>query len=112
MTLGMQDCKPTTTPVSAGSKLIKATEQDECVDQRQYQSALGNLMYLVVSTRPDISLPQGHKDLGILYSKAELDSCIGYADADWAGDEDDQKSISGYIFLLSGGAISWKSQKQ
>ena len=138
VTLGMQDCKPVKTPVSAGNKLIKATEQDECIDQRQYQSAVGSLMYLAVSTRPDISYSigslarfnskptkehwvalkrvlrylKGTKDLGILYSKAEKDSCIGYTDADWAGDQDDRRSISGYVFLLSGGAISWKSQKQ
>ena len=138
VTLGMQDCKPVKTPVSAGNKLVKATEQDECIDQRQYQSAVGSLMYLAVSTRPDISYSvgslarfnskptkehwvalkrvlrylKGTKDLGILYSKAEKDSCIGYTDADWAGDQDDRKSISGYVFLLSGGAISWESQKQ
>ena len=138
MTLGMQDCKPVKTPISAGNKLVKATEQDECVDQKQYQSAVGSLMYLAVSTRPDISYSvgslarfnskptkehwvalkrvlrylKGTKDLGILYSKAEKDSCIGYTDADWAGDQDDRRSISGYVFLLSGGAISWKSQKR
>ena len=38
--------------------------------------------------------------------------CIGYTDTDWAGDVDDCKSTSGYIFLLCGGAVSWKSQKQ
>ena len=49
---------------------------------------------------------------GILYSKTGPDSCIGYTGADWAGDQDDRKSISDYMFLLCGGAISWKSQKQ
>ena len=29
----------------------------------------------------------------------------------WAGDVDDRKSTSGYLFLLCGGAVSWKSQK-
>ena len=97
LNLGMQDCTPMKTPVSAGNKLIKASEEDECVDQKQYQSAAGSLTYLAVSTRPDIlysvcslarfnSKPtkehwvalrcilryrKGTKDLGILYSKAE-----------------------------------------
>jgi len=36
----------------------------------------------------------------------------GYTDDDWQGDLDDQKSMSGYIFTLAGGAISWCSRKQ
>src|SRR5450432_4798098 len=36
----------------------------------------------------------------------------GFTDSDWAGDKDSRKSTSGYIFLLYGGAISWKSTKQ
>ena len=34
-----------------------------------------------------------------------------YSDTDW-GDLDDRKSISGYVFLISGGAVSWRSKKQ
>jgi hypothetical protein len=36
----------------------------------------------------------------------------GYTDADWAGDMDERKSTSGYVFLLNGCAISWRSKKQ
>jgi len=36
----------------------------------------------------------------------------GFTDSDWAGDVDSRKSTSGYVFLLYGGAISWKSTKQ
>src|SRR3954468_17867296 len=36
----------------------------------------------------------------------------GYTDADWAGDLDERKSTSAYVFLLNGGAISWRSKKQ
>ena len=137
-THGMQNCKPVNTPVSIGNKFVKANEEDEPVNQRQYQSAVGSLMYLAVSTRPDISYAvsslarfsckptnehwtalkrllrylKGTTNLGILYSNTGMDKCIGYIDADWAGNQDDRKSTSGYIFLLCGGAISWKSQKQ
>ena len=50
--------------------------------------------------------------LGLLYKKNELKSCVGFSDADWAGDLDDRKSTSGYIFQLRGTAISWRSKKQ
>ena len=36
----------------------------------------------------------------------------GYYDADWARDEHDRTSRSGYVFLLAGGVISWWSGKQ
>jgi len=36
----------------------------------------------------------------------------GFTDSDWAGDKDTRKSTSGYIFLLYGGAVSWKSTRQ
>ena len=37
---------------------------------------------------------------------------MGYSDADWAGDLDDQRSTSGYLFHLSGAAVSWRSKRQ
>ena len=36
----------------------------------------------------------------------------GYSDTDWGGDPDESRSISGYVFTLSGEAISWYSKKQ
>ena len=37
---------------------------------------------------------------------------VGYSDSDFVGRPDSRKSTSGYIFLLVGGAISWRSAKQ
>lgn len=35
-----------------------------------------------------------------------------YVDADYAGDRDNMKSISAYVFTLSNSCVSWKSQLQ
>ena len=37
---------------------------------------------------------------------------VSFTDSDWAGDLDTRKSTSGFVFLLHGGAVSWKSTKQ
>jgi len=37
---------------------------------------------------------------------------ISYSDIDFAGCVDSYKSTSGYIFMMAGGAISWRSVKQ
>ena len=35
-----------------------------------------------------------------------------YVDASWDTDPDDSKSYFGYMFILNGGAVSWRSSKQ
>jgi hypothetical protein len=36
----------------------------------------------------------------------------GAVDSDWAGDTDTRQSHTGYVLMLNGGAISWKSRRQ
>jgi len=36
----------------------------------------------------------------------------GWVDADWAGDTDTRRSHTGYILMINGGPISWKSRRQ
>ncbi|KAF2324247.1 hypothetical protein GH714_011113 [Hevea brasiliensis] len=36
----------------------------------------------------------------------------GYVDSDWAGNAEDMKSTSGYLFFLGSGPFSWISKKQ
>ena len=52
----------------------------------------------------------GTPDFGLLY--LANDNIAGFSDADWAGDHDDQKPTSGFVFMMSGAAISWNSKKQ
>jgi hypothetical protein len=103
-----------------------------------YASAVGCLQYAQVCTRPDLAFAmgvlgrhqsnpgkehwmkvnkafrhlQGTKDLMLTYRRSDSLEIKGYSDADYAGDRDDRKSTSGYIFTLAGGAISWRSSKQ
>jgi hypothetical protein len=103
-----------------------------------YASAVGSLQYAQVCTRPDLAFitgvlaryqdnpgiehwkmekkamcyVQGTKHYMLTYRSSDYLEIKGYSDADYAGDRDDRKSTSGYIFTLAGGAISWRSSKQ
>ena len=123
---GLQDSKPVSTPVDTSSK---TTDTDECVGKTTYQSALGSLLYVSTGTRPDITYAVSNvakycsnpskqhwtavkriirylkktKHYGLLYSRSKSKKCL---DSDYAGDLDDRKSTSGYLFKLAGAAIS------
>ena len=103
-----------------------------------YASAIGSLMYAQVCTRPHIAFIvnvlgrylsnprhdhwvaakkvmrylQRTKDFMLVYRRVDNLEVVGYSDSDFSGCSDDRKSTSGYIFMLVGGAISWKSVKQ
>ena len=132
----MDNCKSVASPVESGTKLIKGKDGDQLVDQELYQSAVGSLLYLSTKTQPDIAFAVGNVarfsskptkfhwtavkrimrylsgtlDHGLLYQNG--DSITGYSDADWAGDQNDRKSTSGFVFMMSGAAVSWNSKKQ
>ena len=120
----------------------KTQEEEEDMSRVPYASAVGSLMYVMVCTRPDIaqavgvlsrfmSKPgkehltavkrvfrylSGTSDYGLCYQERpglyRVLDIHGFVDADWAGDLDQRRSTSGYVFNLFGGAISWTSKKQ
>ncbi len=47
-----------------------------------------------------------------MYGGKGTSELVGYVDSDFAGDQDSRKSTTGYVFLLSGIAVSWGSKKQ
>jgi hypothetical protein len=57
----------------------------------------------------------GTQTLGITYHTSQDDNdenlFHSFSDAAYAN-QDNNKSTSGYVFLASGGAITWKSKKQ
>ena len=59
----------------------------------------------------------GTRDLCISYrgasaSTSVVTNLIGYCDADWGSDVDHRRSITGYVFTLAHGAISWQAKTQ
>ena len=48
----------------------------------------------------------------LMYRQTDNLDLVGYFDADFACYVDSRKSTSGYIFIMAGGAVSWRSVKQ
>ena len=48
----------------------------------------------------------------LTYKRVEVLELVAYTDSDLVGCIDDHKLTSGYIFMLAGGTVSWKSAKQ
>src|SRR5947207_3011429 len=133
----MQDSNPASAPLSAGTKLIKATITDVVTDERDYQSIVGSQMYAMLGTRPDLTQSiqqisqycqkptkthEKSAKQGLRYLKGMMDEGITYngnlglnlkcwSDANW-GAEEGRESVSGFVFTLAGGAMSWSSKKQ
>ena len=101
-----------------------------------YHKAVGSLMYATLGTRPDICYTVqtvskfnnkpglahweavkrifkyliGTKNLWLSYGSL-MKELLGYADADSSMSED-RRAISGYTFMVNGGAVSWSTKQQ
>jgi hypothetical protein len=135
---GMQDCSPVATPMQPGTTLQNddGTVKLQGKETTWYKQLVGSLMYLMTATRPDLAYTmsrlskffeqpsemhanaakrvlrylKGTTGKGIKYNGNGV--FAGYTDADFAGDVDDRKSTGGFVFILHGGAVSWKAKKQ
>ena len=133
---GMDNCNPIAIPMELGAKLSKL-EGGNAVDATEYRSLIGSLRYLTC-TRSDIMFAvgvasrfmedprashmkaakrilryvKGTEQLGLHYSKTNDFLLTGYVDSDWAGDVDDRKSTTGFVFYMGGTAFTWMSRKQ
>jgi hypothetical protein len=138
----MQHCNPCTTPMEAGTLMLakdRPTTPDPVL-RRKFQECVGTLQYLATWTRPDLqfctnelskhlSNPgtphwnaakrvlrylKGTSSLGLTYTRNLPNSnrLTAYADADWATCTETRRSVSGYVTILNGAAVSWKSKKQ
>ena len=138
----MQDCKPISTPLPVSFKLsssMSPSNEEGRMEMSRvpYASAVESLMFAMICTRPDIAHAvgvvsrymanpgrehwnavkrilryiKGTSDVALCYGG--LDFIVrGYVDSDYAGDLDRSKSTTGYVFTLTGGAVSWVSKLQ
>lgn len=134
---GLEESKTRAIPLSPATKL---TSEGNLLDQSiyPYSQLVGSLLYLSVTSRPDIAYTvgalsrymakptmqhwqaakgllrylAGTANYGITFGAAADASLKAYCDADYAGDVDTRRSTTGYVFVLNGGAISWSSKRQ
>ncbi|GJV45119.1 MEI2-like protein 2 [Tanacetum coccineum] len=74
-----------------------------------YAWAVGSIMYAVRCTRPDVVFAQNITSRFQRNPELRV-SC--YTDAGYLTNADDLKSHTGYVFVLNGGVVDWKSTKQ
>lgn len=132
----MENCKMVSTPIETNSYFPPSSVTEES-KTLPYQNLIGALLYLAVSTRPDISFAVSYlsqfntcynkthwkaakrvlrylkatQNYGIKY-RQNSENLYGMADADWGGDKTDRRSFTGIVYNLSGSPIYWECKKQ
>nr|AAR89047.1 putative integrase [Oryza sativa Japonica Group] len=132
----MENCKPISTPIDS-TAVLDPDEDGEAVDQKEYRSMIGSLLYLTAS-RPEIQFAvclcarfqasprASHRqavkrimrylnhtlEFGIWYSTSSSLCLSGYSDANFGGCRIDRKSTSGTCHFLGTSLIAWSSRKQ
>ena len=135
------DLKPLSTPMDVQAKLTSEQAPSTAAEfaamrNIPYREAVGALNWAALATRPDISFAvstvarfasnpgpahweavkrifrylAGTRDLWLSYGEAQR-ALVGFTDADGSMAED-RRAISGYAFLIDGGAVSWSSKRQ
>eukprot|EP00961_Rhodomonas_salina_P112398 1512468-Rhodomonas_salina.5 len=61
-------------------------------------------------SKHELAYLKGMANQGLIYSSGNSTKLVGYADATWGNDPETRRSVSGYVFLLHGAAVSWKSK--
>lgn len=99
---------------------------------------MGSLMYLCLCTRPDLAFAcsqlcqfnngfdqthwlaakrilrylAGTIDYCLLFTKDDNCNVSAFADADWANDQVDRRSYTGFVIKLGNDTINWEARKQ
>jgi hypothetical protein len=107
---------------------------------KNYQQIIGSLQYLVAWTAPDcahavsqcsrfmanpgpshikaakhiMAYLKGRMDMGLTYHRntSNPNELYAAANSDHAGDPEGRRSVTGYVVMLNGAAVSWQSNRQ
>ncbi len=74
------------------------------ISVKPYTNTLGAVKHILKYLRRT-------RDYTLVYHCEDL-TTTSYIDSDFQSDRDSRKFISGYVYTLGGGAISWRSVKQ
>ena len=132
---GMTSARGQNTPMDSSIDLT--VDSTPCTEP--YREAIGSLMYLMVGSRPDLAYCVGTlskhvqnptaahwdavkrviryvirtKELGLVFGGTDGSKTpLVYVDADWAGDSETRKSMSGYVAMMGGAAVAWGARQQ
>ena len=128
-------CRPKATPMSSGAML---SSEGPSGDMDLFRAIIGSLLFAAIGTRPDISTAvsilsrsvqaptKAHVTaarnimgylattpaMGLHFPAQEELRLEVYCDASFAGDEHGRKSRTGWVILINGAPVAWKSTLQ
>jgi len=137
----LTNCNAVKTPLDRDHPLGQPTDVHAPVANltHSFQRLVGSLLFLQICSRPDISFAvlllsqhcsspeprhfaaakrvlrylKGTRSYRLHYGGDGHDLPLsGLSDADWAGDKKNRASISGFVWSLGGGPVSWSAKKQ
>ena len=130
--MGTDKHKCTEISLNEYDALHSSGSNDQRIDQRQYQQAIGSLMYAVIHTCSNIFFAldwlsqylsdsaEHHEhalkkllqyihstvNLEIMYRLSGSEDLIEYSDSDYTLDKQNQKSVLDHVYMLGEGPIS------
>jgi hypothetical protein len=116
----------------------KTESERQQMANKPYRPILGSVMWGQLATHPDLSFlvsllscfqanpriehwkvlmhvvgyVKNTVDYGLTYLRDRDISSTAFADADYGGCRDTHRSTSGYVFIMSGGPVTWSSKRQ
>lgn len=134
----MSSCKPVKTPLSVALNFEALNAEETC--NAPSRNLIGCLMYVMLCTRPDLSIAvnllsryqnknnielwkilkrvlryiQDSINLKLIYIRNDYEKVlVGYVDSDWGGSTTDRKSTTGYVFkLFHTCTVCWATKRQ